>query len=368
MPYAIPLSYNAIDIPALTGVLQRYEGKPHHQLVADFEAALRQASGAPEVVALNSGTAALHLALRLLGVGPGDTVAVATFTYVASVSPVIYCGATPVFIDSEEETWNMDAGLLERALDELARQGRKPKAIIVVHAYGMPARMAELMAVAARWEIPIIEDAAEAFGSTIDGRWAGTLGAMGIYSFNNNKAMTTFGGGALLLPDGRLAEQARFLATHAREDKPYYHHDVAGYNYAINPLAAAYGLGQVGQAARLVGLRRKIFETYGKELKEIPTLTWQKERAGVESSRWLTTVRLKTNLSERVLALLMGQGDYEIRRVWKPMHLQPLFAGAKAHLSGVAEALFNEGLCLPSGMETVASVPEIAAWLRKVVF
>lgn len=368
MPYTISLSYNAIDIPALTAVLQRYEGKPHQQLATDFEAALQQASGSPQVVAVNSGTAALHLALRLLDVGPGDTVIISTFTYVASVSPVLYCGATPVFVDSEEGTWNMDPQLLENAIKDLAGKGRKPKAIIVVHAYGMPARMDELAAIASRWEIPIIEDAAEAFGSTLNGRWAGTLADMGIYSFNNNKAVTTFGGGALLLRDGAQAAKARMLATHAREDFPYYHHIQVGYNYAINPLAAACGIGQVEQAARLVALRREIFEEYVKVLREIPIFSWQREERGATSSRWLTTVRVNNKNPAALLGRWVGQDGYEIRRVWKPMHLQPVFAGGTAFLNGTAEALFASGLCLPSGMKTVAQVEEIAGWLRKTVF
>ncbi len=368
MSYTIPLSYNPIDTAALADVLQRYEGKPHQQIVSDFEAALQLASGAPRVVAASSGTAALHLALRLLAVGPGDTVIVSTFTYVASVAPVLYCGATPVFVDSEEDTWNMDPELLQQAIKELAQKGCLPKAIIVVHAYGMPARMPELMAIARRWQIPLVEDAAEAFGSTLNGRWAGTLGDMGIYSFNNNKAVTTFGGGALLLRDGTQAARARLLASHAREDFPYYHHTQEGYNYAISPLAAAYGIGQVEQAGDQVKLRREIFEEYVKELKEIPTFSWQKEEVGATSSRWLTTVRTEGTSGQRIFEQLGAQDRYEIRRVWKPMHLQPLFEGAKAWLNGTSEALFAEGLCLPSGMKTVAQAGEIAGWLRKGVF
>lgn len=361
--YKVPMSYNEIDAVGLQSVLNRYRGINHQRIVADFEGRVSELSGAPQVVALNSGTAALHLALKLLNTGPGDLVLVSTFTYVASVSPIRYCGAEPVFIDSEPETWNMDPELLEKALADLAGKGQKPKAIIVVHAYGMPAQMDKIMAVAEKWEVPVIEDAAEAFGATFRDKWAGTLGDLGIYSFNNNKSITTFGGGVLVTKNLQWAEKARKWATHARENKPFYEHLELGYNYALSPLSAAYGLLECETWKARIEARRQIFEEYRVALGN--RATSQQETPGMKSSRWLSAFRLPGN--KKNIHQLIDNQEFEIRKVWNPMHKQPVFGLAKAYLNGTAEALFEEAVCLPSGKIATKDFQQICTWLQNML-
>ena len=360
--YKVPMSYNEIDAAGLQAVLDSYKDDSHQKIIAGFEERIIMLSGAPQAVALNSGTAALHLALRLLNIGPGDTVLVSTFTYVASVSPILYCGATPVFIDAERETWNMDPELLEKALSELAGKGQRPKAIIVVHAYGMPARMDKIMPIAQKWEVPVIEDAAEAFGATMDQQWAGTLGAMGIYSFNNNKSITSFGGGALVTNNPQWAEKARKWSTHAREDRPHYEHLELGYNYAMSPLSAAYGLLECDTWKAKIEARRQVFEEYSAVLGD--RITGQQELPGMKSSRWLSAFGLS---DIKNLQQLIDNQDFEIRRVWNPMHKQGVFAGAKAYLNGTADALFEEAVCFPSGKIKAKDFQQMCRWLQKML-
>ena len=361
--YQIPLSYNAIDHDGFYRVLEKYKGQNHQLIIRDFEDKIKSMSGAQHAVALHSGTAALHLALKVLGVGKGDKVLVSTFTYVASVSPILYCGASPVFIDSELETWNMDPELLEEALTDLDNKGEKAKAIIVVHAYGMPAQLEKILPIAKKWKVPVIEDAAEAFGATINGKWAGTLAEMGIFSFNNNKSVTTFGGGVLVTGNEDWATHARKLSTHAREDKPYYVHQELGFNYSMSPLNAAYGLLACNEAPDLIKNRRVRFEQYRVALKG--EVTFQEELPGVISSRWLTTVRFRTAKVQIVRQLTDNQ-HFEIRKVWNPMHLQPLFKEEKAYLSGHSEALFQSAVCLPSGPVDAKMFDQMIAWLQSV--
>lgn len=360
--YKVPMSYNEIDTAGLQKVLKRYQGINHQRIVTDFEGRVSGLSGAQQVVALNSGTAALHLALRLLNTGPGDLVLVSTFTYVASVSPIVYCGASPVFIDSEWETWNMDPELLEKALSDLAEKGKKPKAIIVVHAYGMPAQMDIIIEIAKKWEVPVIEDAAEAFGATIKDKWAGTLGDLGIYSFNNNKSFTSFGGGALVTNNAHWAEKARKWATHARDDKPHYEHLELGYNYALSPLSAAYGMLECETWKVKIEARKQVFEKYKAALGD--RVTGQQEAPGIKSSRWLSSFRVLDN--RNIYQLIDNQG-FEMRRVWNPMHRQRVFTGAMEYLNGTADALFAEAVCLPSGKIAAKDFQQMCLWLQKML-
>lgn len=362
--YQIPMSYNAIDHEGLHRVLEKYKGKSHQFIIRDFEEKIKMMSGAEHAVALNSGTSALHLALKVLGVGKGDKVLVSTFTYVASVSPILYCGSSPVFIDSELETWNMEPKLLDKALSELIRDGQSVKAIIVVHAYGMPAQLDKILPIAKKWNVPVIEDAAEAFGATINGQWAGTLGDIGIYSFNNNKTVTTYGGGSLMTKNGDWAAHARKLATHAREDKPYYVHEELGFNYAMSPLNAAYGLLECDAAPDLIRDRRARFDQYRSALGG--KVTFQEELPGITSSRWLTSVRLKEK-SLPLLNQLTDNQQFEIRNVWNPMHSQPLFKEEKAYLNGVSEALFASALSLPSGPSSLPDFSRMTTWLQSIL-
>lgn len=369
MPYKVPLSYNSIDVQALTNVLKKYEGIHHGQIIRDFEAMIREITGSPYALALNSGTAAIHLALKALGVGEGDLVIAPTFTYVASISPIIYCGASPVFIDSEPMTWNMDPELLDKALKALDAKNKRPKAIIVVHAYGMPADMEAIMSIARQQGIPVIEDAAEAFGASLHGKHMGTVGDLGIYSLNNNKSITTLGGGVLLSSRKEWIEKAAFLATHAREDKPYYEHRQIGFNYQMSPLVAAYGISQLAIWKEKITQRRYLFNLCRQALRELP-LEWQEEPEGASSSRWLTTVRVpKASIS--YLSELVDNKDFEIRRVWRPMHTQPVFEGLESHSRNVADLLFNSAICLPSGPAEGHDLDQFLHWLQsglKTVF
>jgi len=351
MRYTIPLSYNPIDIPKLVEVLSRYEGMHHNQIVTDFEEEFKRATGASHTVALSSGTAAIHLALKINGVGPEDVVLVPTFTYVATVNPLLYLGAKPVFIDSEPETWNMDPTLVEKAIKKLTGEGKKPKAIVVVHTYGMPSRMAEILQLADDHDIPVIEDAAESIGSTLHGNKVGTMGRVGIYSFNNNKMITTYGGGGLVTRDSQLASKARFLAAQSRENLPYYEHIEVGYNYAMSPLNAACGLSQFPDINKNIAARREIFEVYANNL-AAHGVEFPNEPEGFYSNRWLSTAVFKNKATRLQVSSVLDANHIETRPLWKPMHLQPLYKKLERYLSGVAENLFEKGLCLPSGHNT----------------
>ncbi len=323
---------------------------PH---IRSFESALANYVGVDHCAALSSGTAAIQLALIVLGVKSGDEVVCSSFTFAGSCNPVVYIGARPVFVDSEPDTWNMDPVLLELSIKERIRlSGKTPKAIIVVHLYGMPAKMDEIMAIATRYKIPVIEDAAEALGSTYKGRKLGSIGQVGIFSFNGNKIITTSGGGAFVSNNKSLVDEARFLATQARDPAPYYQHSVIGYNYRLSNISAGIGLGQLEVIKERVAQRRRNFSYYKKHLGDLPGIAFLDEPVGFVSNRWLTTIQLESTGNEQsneYLRLALEKENIESRPLWKPMHLQPVFSGAAYYGDGVAEKLFKTGLCLPSG-------------------
>lgn len=303
--------------------------------------------------ALSSGTAALHLALILSGVQAGDEVICQSMTFSASANPIRYQNATPVFIDSETDTWNMDPEFLEVAIKDRVAKGKKPKAIIPVHLYGMPAKMDEILAVAEKYQILIIEDAAEALGSSINGKKCGTFGAMGILSFNGNKIITTSGGGALVSKNEEYIKKATFLATQARDPAPHYQHSHIGYNYRMSNICAGIGRGQMEVLPERIEQRRKNFCFYQKELTGFDGIRFVNEPAGFFSNRWLTTILVdpkNTNgVTREDIRLALEKENIESRPLWKPMHLQPVFAEYPYYGNQVAERLFENGLCLPSG-------------------
>lgn len=323
--------------------------------VNGFEADLEKYIGKNKhVVALSAGTAALHLALVMLGVKAGDEVICQSFTFAASANPITYLGATPVFVDSELDTWNMDPQLLEQAiLDRKAVTGKYPKAIIPVHLYGMPAKMDEIMTIANRYGIPVLEDAAEALGSTYKGQACGTFGEYGVLSFNGNKMITTSGGGALVTPTTETKQRVMFYATQARENAPHYQHEVIGYNYRMSNICAGIGRGQMYVLDEHIARRREIHSLYTELLKDVEGITvMQRPFADYDSNFWLTCILVnpeKAGFTREDLRLKMDEEQIETRPLWKPMHLQPVFANVPMYVNGVSEALFNDGLCLPSG-------------------
>lgn len=316
-----------------------------------FERELAAVLDVPHVLAVNSGTSAIHLGLLAMGVGKGDEVICSTFTFCASATPVIYCGATPVFVDSERETWNMDPHLLEEAIeDRMKRTRKKPRAIIVVHLYGMPARMDQIMDVARRHEIPVLEDAAESLGSVYHGKATGTHGTAGILSFNGNKIVTTSGGGALFSNDGEIIGKARYFRQEAREPLPYYEHKAVGYNYRMSNLLAALGRSQLKALDQRMRRKREIFSFYNTRLSAVNGISFQNEPGEVTSNRWLTAILINDpHIGHSQISCSLAENNIESRRLWKPMHLQPVFRDCPSYCNGVSEAFFNSGLCLPSG-------------------
>ncbi len=322
---------------------------PH---VDALEKEFAEAVGAEQAVALSSGTAALHLALILLGVGAGDEVLTSTFTFAATTNAITYVGATPVLIDSEPTTWNMDPDLLADELRDRARRNRLPKAVVVVDLYGQCADYGSIHQACARYDVPIIEDAAEALGATYDGQSAGTFGALGVFSFNGNKIITTSGGGMLVCDSAYLAERARFLATQARDPAPHYQHSQIGYNYRMSNLLAAVGLGQLQVLEDRVAARRANFEFYRSELADLPGIDFMPEHPRGRSTRWLTCVTIdprRFGATSEDIRLTLEAANIESRPTWKPMHLQPAFSTCCVRGGAVAEHIFQHGLCLPSG-------------------
>lgn len=302
------------------------------------------------VAALSSGTAAIHLGLILLDVKPGDEVICQSMTFSASANPIAYQGATPVFIDSESDTWNMSPEFLEKAIKDRIAKGKKPKAIIPVHLYGMPARMNEIMALATQYEIPVLEDAAEALGSQINGKMCGTFGVIAALSFNGNKIITTSGGGAMVTRHKAWAEKARFLSTQARDPAPHYQHSHIGYNYRMSNICAGIGRGQMEVLQQRVQERRNNFSAYQQALAGIDAIQFLIEPEGYFSNRWLTAILVKDpSVTRETLRLALEQNSIESRPLWKPMHCQPVFKDAPFYGDGTAERLFADGLCLPSG-------------------
>jgi dTDP-4-amino-4,6-dideoxygalactose transaminase len=320
-----------------------------------FENELAEVVGVEHAVALSSGTAAIHIALLLLDVGPADTVFCSTLTFAASVNPIVYQGATPVLIDSEPDSWNMSAEALERALSSAKQSGKLPKAVIIVSLYGQSADMDPLLALCDAYGVPVIEDAAESLGARYKGNPSGTFGLMGIYSFNGNKIITTSGGGMLVTRDATLARRARFLATQARDPAPHYEHSTIGYNYRLSNILAGVGRGQLRVLDQRVAARRRVFETYRNQLSDLGWLRFMPEPDWSYSTHWLTAVTIDPAFdaidSAQLIARLADE-FIEARPVWKPMHLQPIFANLDYYPHGnssISDGLFARGLCLPSG-------------------
>jgi dTDP-4-amino-4,6-dideoxygalactose transaminase len=330
---------------------------PQGPLVDGFEKDLAAYTGAGHVAALSSGTAALHLALVLLGVERGDEVICQSMTFSASANPIVYQGATPVFVDSEADTWNMDPRLLQAAIENRLAKGKKIKAVIPVHLYGMPANMDAILEVAAQYAIPVVEDAAEALGATYYGKACGTMGTMGILSFNGNKIITTSGGGALMSNSQALIQEARFLATQARDPAPHYQHTQIGFNYRMSNVCAGIGRGQMQVLPCRIAQRRAAFEYYRQALAHLPGISFTQEPAGSFSNRWLTTILINPaesgGITREQVRLALEKENIDSRPLWKPMHLQPVFAACPSFVNSISESLFNQGLCLPSGSNLV---------------
>jgi dTDP-4-amino-4,6-dideoxygalactose transaminase len=315
-----------------------------------FEEAIQNFVGTNiQVAALSSGTAAIHLALEILGVSSGDEVICQSFTFSASANPIKYLGARPVFVDSERETWNMSPILLEKAILDRLENGTKPKAIVAVHLYGMPYMVEEIRKVADRYGIPIVEDSAEALGSTYKGENCSSFGDIGILSFNGNKIITTSGGGALTTKSLEIKKKAIFLATQARDEAPHYQHSCVGYNYRMSNVLAGIGRGQMEVLPERVKARRANFEFYKSRLGHLKDIEFLEEPEGFSSNRWLTCILTPSFEAREHLRLALMEEDIESRPLWKPMHLQPVFKNALHFSDGTSEVLFERGLCLPSG-------------------
>lgn len=298
---------------------------------------------------LSSGTAAIHLSLILLGVQEGDEVISSSFTYSATINPIRYQKAIPILIDSERDTWNMSPELLKKAIDDRLAKGQKPKAIILVHLYGMPSKMDELMAIASQYEIPVIEDAAEAIGAKYYGKPMGSFGELGVFSFNGNKIITTSSGGALVSNNHDFCKKATFLATQARDEAPHYQHSQIGYNYRMSNIVAGVGRGQMEVLDDRVAARRKNYDYYKKELGNFPNISFVEEPEGFFANRWLTTILTDSFETRERIRLALEKENIESRPLWKPMHLQPVFKEFPSYVDGTSEDLFEKGLCLPSG-------------------
>lgn len=327
---------------------------PH---VDAFEAELAARVGVPHAAALSSGTAALHLALLLLGAGPGDEVIVSDLTFSASANPVTYVGATPVFVDCDRETWNMDPELLAEELEACARRGKLPKAVVVVDLYGQCADYGRIEPVCARYDVPIIEDAAEALGATCGARAAGAFGAIGLFSFNGNKIITTSGGGMLVSQRRDWIDRARYLSTQARDPAPHYEHSQVGYNYRMSNLLAAIGRGQLRALDQRMQVRREHRDFY-REALSVPGIRFMPEARYGRSNCWLTCITVDAaeyGATREEIRQHLEQLDIESRPVWKPMHLQPVFSSCRVRGGAVSAELFENGLCLPSGSSLSAS-------------
>lgn len=338
-----------------------------------FEREIAEYVGCRSAAALSSGTAAIHLALVILGVSSGDTVFCSSLTFAASANPIVYQGAEPVFIDSEPDSWNMSPIALERALSEARSVGKLPKAVIVVNLYGQSADMDPIKEICERYEVPIVEDAAESLGARYKGKASGTFGKIGIYSFNGNKIITTSGGGMLVSDDDELTARARFLSTQARDPAPHYEHSQIGFNYRMSNILAGVGRGQVRVLDERVMSRRRIFERYQEGLRDCEQLQWMPEPSWSFSTHWLSVATVRSDLARNMtssdLIKLLAQDRIEARPVWKPMHMQPVFQSCKYYNHGdasVSRNLFENGICLPSGSNmTDAQQDRIMESIRK---
>lgn len=370
-----------LSVPHLAGKEKEYVDQavestwitPLGPWVDEFEHRLDAYLGNGNCAALSAGTAAIHLGLVMAGVKAGDEVICQSLTFSASCNPVVYLGAKPVFIDSEPETWNISPALLEEAIIDRKRvTGRYPAAIVPVHLYGMPAKMDEVNQIAARYGIPVVEDAAEALGSEYKGRHCGTLGQYGALSFNGNKIITTSGGGALVCPGAKEADRVRFLATQARENRPYYYHEVIGYNYRLSNVSAAIGCAQIEELPQRVSRRREICGIYLRKLSNIEGVeVHTNPSSDFASNFWLSTITLDpakiTKTPDEVRVLLLEKG-IETRLIWRPMHMQPVYADAPMYGGGCSEEIFARGLCLPSGSSlTDEEVLQVCQALKEIL-
>ncbi|KXY34667.1 pyridoxal phosphate-dependent aminotransferase [Bacillus cereus] len=329
--------------------------------VDEFERELASFVGVKGGAAVSSGTAAIHLALRLLDVKKGDTVFCSSFTFVASANPIVYLGAEPVFIDSEPETWNMSPQALALALYDANKAGKLPKAVILVHLYGQSAKLDEILSLCNQYDVPIIEDAAESLGSTYKGKASGTFGRFGVYSFNGNKIITTSGGGMLVSNDVEALERARFLATQAKDPAPHYEHSEIGYNYRMSNILAGIGRGQLEVLEDRVRARRFIYKRYYEVLSHMPGFYFMPELENTRSNRWLTTLTIdekESGISIGKLLRTLAEENIEARPMWKPLHMQSLFKEKKYYPHSknedVSHSLFQSGICLPSGSNMLA--------------
>lgn len=318
---------------------------PLGPMVDRFEQSIRDYTKAPHVLALSSATAAIHLALRVLGIGKDDIVLASSFTFIGSIAPILYQDATPFFIDSDERSWNLDPDLLEKAI---AASPKKPKALILTHLYGQCADIGRIAHICDRHGIFLIEDAAESLGAVYEGKQSGTYGIFGAYSFNGNKILTTSGGGMLVSSNKTFIDKARFYSTQARDDAPHYEHTDFGYNYRMSNIIAAIGVGQMEVLDERIAARRKVFDWYREELADIGEITFMPELPNSRGNRWLSTLTFERSDPECVRLALEAE-NIESRPLWKPMHLQPLFEGALHIENGTSQKLFEKGLCLPSG-------------------
>ena len=344
-----------LSSPHLTGEEQKYIKEafdtnwiaPLGSNVDGFEKDICNYTNSNNCTVLSSGTAAIHLALILLGVNENSEVLCPTFTFAATVNPICYLKAKPIFIDSEKDTFNMCPILLEKAILDRIHKGTKPKVILLVHIYGMPAKLNEIIQISKKYDIPIIEDAADTLGSKYNKKFVGTFGEIGIYSFNGNKIITTSGGGALISNDKKHTDKAIFLATQARDEAPHYQHTHIGYNYRMSNIVAGIGRGQMEVLDSRIASRRENYNYYKKALSSIVEFT--NETEGCFSNRWLTTILTDSLKSREKVRLALKKENIEARPLWKPMHLQPIFKEYPAYINGVSENLFHRGLCLPSG-------------------
>ena len=357
MAFHIPLSF-----PVLKGNENLYTQQAissghiatFGQFINRFESKLSKRLKTHESVVLNSGTSALHLGMVLLGIGPGDEVICQSFTFCASANPVVYLGATPIFVDSEKDTWNICPDILEDTILSRISKGKKPKAIVIVHLFGMPAKMNEILEISEKYNIPVLEDAAEAIGSKFQGKSCGAFGQLGVFSFNGNKIMSAGGGGALISNNASLIQRAKLLSTQAREDLPFYHHLEIGYNYKMNNISAALGLAQLEQLDSFIKSRRQINQRYRNLLKNFPGIEFQTESDDSFSNYWLTAILVdkeKTGFSNEQLKNSFMKKGIESRYLWKPLHTQPVFNMTPYYGGSIAEKFFENGLCLPSSVD-----------------
>ncbi|WP_273569096.1 DegT/DnrJ/EryC1/StrS family aminotransferase [Maribacter halichondriae] len=320
------------------------------------------------VAALSSGTGALHLALILLGVGSGDEVICQSFTFAASANPIVYLGARPIFVDSEKDTWNISPEMLEKAIKDRIARGKKPKAIIAVHLYGMPYKVEAIREISLRYEIPVLEDSAESLGSSYHGVKCGTFGDISILSFNGNKIITTSGGGALRTRDNTIKERAVFLATQSRDEAPHYQHSAIGYNYRMSNVLAGIGRGQMEVLDDRVNARRNNYLYYKENLGSLESIEFLEEPEGYFSNRWLTCILTPSEEIREKIRLSLQEENIESRPLWKPMHLQPVFSKCESYLNGISEELFSRGLCLPSGSDlSLSNLERISHTIKQIV-